>query len=373
MNDTIYFILIIIFTLIIFLFSNNCRKKETHSLLSKDKFYNTKELDITDYINSSVNIFDDKIKNINSMSNNPLFKDDAKYKFGLENKNLSKDMNLFNNQLDMLMDSTLLSCGKKKENIEKNIKMITEQENQINNKYVNQFIELYNKQENELGVDNTHKQFNKFNLSEDIDKHNNLEGFENSNATVIKNEINLSIFKGKYLVLPYQYNKLNNVYLLLDDNNVNVAHTPDKLYLLSFYLLNNKILEFEVTINFKNKSLFDFNNEKISSNPDTSSNIKGIILTIKTKKIQKINNYKYLNTINYIKNILNQLGIKEGNKLMFFLVDSKFENTTRYDISENKLEETNTELYRLYNINGTTLLQLSKKSIIDKPFTSLLG
>mgnify|MGYP006447007103 CR=1 FL=1 len=77
--------------------------------------------------------------------------------------------------------------------------------------------------------------------------------------------------------------------------------------------------------------------------------------------------------MNYFKNTLNQLGIKEGNMLMFFLVDSKFENTTRYDISENKLEETNTELYRLYNINGTTLLQLSKKSIIDEPFTSLLG
>lgn len=367
MNDTIYFILIVIFTLFIFLFYSNYKIK----CVNRDNFKNTDILDISDYIKSNVNILEERKDSINTMSKLPIIKEEPRYKYGLENHNLSKEMDLFNNQLDSLMDSTLLSSAKLKSNISENIKKIEENEKNLNADYVRDFQDLYKKQQENLKMNVLDKEFSKFYVNEKIDKHN--EGFENNKATEIKNESNLSIFKGKYFILPYQYNNLNNVYMNLIDNNPNVKYSSDKIYLMSFHLLNIKFIEFEVTIDFKNETLFDEENNLIeSTNPEFGDNIKGIIITIKPTKPKQLNNYKYLNTINQIKNLLKQLGIKPDSKLMFFLIDSKFESKTQCFLKKKECNFIDNALYRLYSIDGLTLLHLTKKSIVDKPFNSLI-
>lgn len=372
MEDLVYLILIVIFTFIVFLLYNN---ETTNNSVTKDNFNNTDNIDISDYINSNVNYFMDKKKYIDSMSAKPIIKDEPKYKYGLENHNLSQDMNYFNTKLCMNMENLLVSTAKIKSNIDNNIKHIQENEENLHSDYVKSFNMMYKQQNKDLGYDLLDKEFSGFYDNDEIDKHNVLEGFEsNDTATEIKNANNLSLFTGKYFILPYQYNNFNNVYMTLTDSNVSVKYNPNKVYLLSFYLLDNKFLELEATIAFKNKTLYDEENDLITpTNIELLSNIKGIILTITKKKPKEINNFKYINTINHIKNILKQLGIAQGKQLMFFLVDSKFDKTKQIKLKEKKVETIENDLYRLYSVNGTTLLHLTKKSIIDEPFASLLN
>jgi hypothetical protein len=375
MEDLVYLILIIIFTFIVFLLCNNETVNiSKNNSVTKDNFNDTDNIDVSDYINSNVNYFMDKKKHIDIMSVTPIIKDEPKYKYGLEIHNLGQDMNVFNTKLDMLMENTLVSTSKIKSNIDNNIKNIQENEENLHSDYVKYFHKIYNQQQDKLGFDLLNKEFSGFYDNDEIDKHNVLEGFEsNDTSTEIKNANNLSLFTGKYFILPYQYKNFNNVYMTLTDNNVNVKYNPNKIYLLSFYLLGDKFLELEATIAFKNKTLFDEENDLITpTNIDLLSNIKGIILTITKTKPKETNNFKYINTINHIKNILKQLGIIPGNQLMFFLVDSKFDKTKQIKLNEKKVETIENDLYRLYNVNGTTLLHLTKKSIIDEPFASLL-
>lgn len=374
MNDILYFILIVIFTLIVFLLYNPNLDDDRNNNISKDNFNNTDEkVDISGYIKSTINDFEDKKNFINAMSNKPIIKDDPKYKYGLENHNLGQDMQLFNNQMDMLMDTTLSSCSKIKSNIETNIKNIEENENRLNVDYVKQFHKNYKEQQSKIGMVTIDKEFSRFYDNDEIDNHATLEGFEINKATTIKNESNISLFMGNFLILPFQYKHCNHVYINLIDNNPSVKYNPNKIYLMSFYLLDNKFLELETTIAFKNKTLYDEENDLIEpTNVDLISNIKGIILTLKQKNSKFSHNYRYINTINNIKNILKQLGIIPGNQLMLFLVDSKFESKTNCKIKELKCEATSSDLYRLYSMNGTSLLHLSKNTIIDKPFSSLL-
>lgn len=382
MYDTYYFILIIIFALIVYLL-NNGNVIYNNKYLLKDKFTNTKSnnINISDYINEKVNNFEEKKANIELLSNTPIIKDLPKYKYGLEKQNLSVDMNYFNTQLNMLMDSTLNSSAKIKSNIKNNLQNIELNEDKINNDYVRSFHKYYKNKQEELGNIETDKLFSKYYINDNIDKHideNIIEKFgdynnnNNDNDITIKNENNLSIFIGKYFILPYQYKNCNNVYMNIVDNNQNVKYSSEKQYLMSFHLLDDKFIEFDINIDFKNKSLLDkeFGG---NINPEYLNNIKGIIITIKRIKPKIKYNYKYINIVNNVKNILNQLGIKPGNKFMFFLVNEKFDTNTKCYLKEKKCESINNDLYRIYNMNGSTLLHLTKKSIIDKPFSSLIN
>ena len=364
MTNIDYFILIIIFTIIVYLFNTNQFSDNIKN--NKDNFNNTeKQLDLSDYINYSVNDFNEKKQHIELMSKTPIIKDLAKYKYGSETKNLSSDMNQFNTQLDKLMDTTLNSSAKLKSNIQNNIKDIKSSENQINTDYVKAFHKIYKiKQEGNTMLNSL---FNKFNTNENIDKH---EGFSNATSIEIKNEDNLNIFMGTHFILPYQYEKCNNIYMNISDNNPHIRYSSDKIYAMSFQLLDNKFIEFEINIDFKNKSLFD--EQLTTENPEHLNNIKGIIITIKRIKPKVKYDYKYLNIINNMKNLLNKLGIKPGNQFMFFLINNKFDTTTKCYLKTTKCEDINNDLYRLYNIDGSTILHLTKKSVIDKPFLSLL-
>ena len=363
MNENKFLIIICIFTVIVYILN---KKPSIKTNKIKDNFSDTEKLNLVDYIATTKNKLLEEKDNIEQNSHNKVLKNLPEYKFGYKTRDLCNDMTKFNLQMSRLIDVNSSEFDNTQANIEKNFKIIEQNEDKIHNDYVRGFFKDY-KEVNDKRTEHLSKLFSDF-KDESTDLH---EGFK---SMEIKNASNLNIFMGNYAVLPYQYSDCNNMTINIIDENVNVSYYPEKTYLLSIKLLDEPVVDYDINIEFKNETLFESMRSSSKINEDIKSNIKGIIIHIVNKRPPIKEDNKFVSILNGIRSILKQLKITEGEKFMLFLVDDNFEsNTDCFVDNKYDCEQTNTELFRIYSINGTSLLHLTKQNVIDKPFPPLLG
>ena len=409
MNDNYLLLIVLISVLLYFMHQRSNNLEQINKVPNKSTFLNTKD-NIQDtntntntninegtYIDATIdNLIEDKqqldIKNLDSE-----YKGLKTYRNEENIKNMLDNISDFTDKFDRYSRITNVENINLSETIKDKINQLKNNDNHIYNSFVQDF---YDKYKSKLLIEETIFS-NKIGLHGEKDNNNNenKEGFAD---TQISNDNILVSFLGRYTVLPYQYRGFNNVYMGITkygiDNNNNIANSPlykdlKNKYVLSFYLLDSLVVEYEIDLYLKDKTLLDLmpvinENENVrrSNNTDLNidimNNLAGIVIDIK-KEIPVYNpNYNIVRKeeVENIKNILVNIGITVNKKLYLFLTESQFEkryfnlNGGLNGVSKGSYyQETNDDLFRCYSSNSTTLLHLKKANNINKPFQSLTG
>ena len=356
-NTTNYLLFIILFTIILFIFTNKCKK-------TNEKFNN---IDIKNYIEDNTEkLLNEKLEHDFNSTKEEL-KTLPEYKNGIKSRDLKHKMEKFNNRLNELSNVNI----EENKEIEKDINTFINSINETDKDIYNDFIlEYYNEHDNKIfdKIQNYEDSFNKVQTHED---------FVNTNETTRNNDIDLETIMGKYFVLPYQYKEFNNVYMILT-KKVNLDRNEDEGYVLGFYVLDELVCDFEVELEKKHENLLNLKEK--SKSEDLSKNILGYEIFIKQENPNNTFEFKYPKYREGVKNMLKNLGFSKNMKVYIFMVDNQFNKQyLNIDgeingISQDEYFHTDSDdLFRIYSKNGATLLHLSKKNTIDKPFQSLVA
>ena len=398
MNDN-YLLLIVLISVVLYymhqrsnvdITQQNKDKKQVKPV--KSSFEDTNKMHIGKYIDATIdNLIEEKqqldIKNMSSE-----FQGLKKHRNEEEIKNMLDNISDFTDKFDRYSRITNDENINLSSKIKDNLAEISKNDNQIYDTFVQDFYDKYKKklisEENVLNNIGLHG----------VNDNNSQESFAD---TQITGDNKIVSFLGRYTVIPYQYTGFNNVYMSLtkygiEDNN-NLVNSPIKTelkekYVLGFYLLDALVVEYEVDIYIKDKTLLELmpsenqsyvneaNNTDV--NIDIMNNLTGIIVDIKNEIPVYNPNYNIVRKVEAenIKNILGNIGIMSNTKLYLFLAEAQFEK--RYFNLDGGLngiskgayyQETDDDLFRCYSSNSNTLLHLKKTNTINKPFQSLTG
>ena len=410
MNDN-YLLLIVLISVVLYLMHQKCDKKDKHKHThhkeknnvpkkqkqkqkqkQKDDFQNVFNMDIGKYIDTTIdNLIEDKqlldIKNLGSNYQGLKIHGNDE-----EIKNMLDNISDFTDKFDRYSRITNNENINLSEDIQNKINQLKNNDSNIYNSFVQDF---YDKYKAKLLVEETI-------LSNKIGLHgvdDNKEGFAD---TQIAGDNTIVSFLGRYTVLPYQYSGFNNVYMGItkygiENNNTRTPPNIEELrnkYILSFYLLDELVVEYEIDLYIKDKTLLDLmpvtennnnnNNQELNTylNIDIMNNLAGIVIDIK-KEIpiyKPTYNIVRKEEVENIKNILGNIGISSNKKLYLFLTDSQYEkryfnlNGGLTGVSKDAYyQDSDDDLFRCYSSNSTTLLHLKKSNLINKPFQSLTG
>ena len=359
-NTSNYLLFIILFSVILFVCTNKSKNNVT------EKF---NDITIADYIEDNTKKLLDEKREHEFNSTKEELKNLPEYKNGIKSRELKNKMEKFNNRLNELSNVNIEDANDIIEDTEKYINSIEDTDKDIYNKFI---IEYY--KEHEDKVFDKEKLFNE--VFNKIETHSS---FQDTNSKNRNDDIDIETFLGKYFIPPYQYNKFDNVYMLLSKKN-NLNFNEFDNYIMSFYVLDELVFDFEVELIKKKENLLNLNENITTTSDDLKNNILGYEITINKELPNKTLQFKYPKYRNDVKNILNQIGVKENMKLYIFIVDNQFNK--QYLNMDGSIEGMSEDayfhkdvddLFRIYSKNGATLLHLSKKNTIDKPFKSLIS
>ena len=360
-NTTNYLLFIILFTIILFIFTNNCEKEKPNV---PENFNN---INISNYIEDNTdNLLKEKIEHEFNSSKEDL-KNLPEYKNGIKSRELKNKMEKFNNKLDELMRVNVLEDTEIKKGVENYIVSIEETDEDIYNDFI---LEYYKEHDNKI--------FDKEQVFNEV--FNEVETHKEEFTNMQNDDIELETFMGKYFVAPYQYKEFDNVYMILTKKiNVDTQSVKDDEYILSFYVLDELVCDYKVDLKKKHENLL---NVKVSNEntTDLNKNILGYEISIANELPNETYQFKYPKYREGVKHMLNNLGVKPNMKLYIFMVDNQFNKQylnmdgTIDGMSEDAYFHKDVDdLFRIYSKNGATLLHLSKKNTIDKPFQSLVA
>jgi len=364
-NTNNYLLFIILFTVILFVFTNNSNERG-NSVTEKFK----------DKVNISTYIEDNAEKILKEQMEHEFnsTKEDLKnlpeYKNGIKSRDLKHKMEKYNNRLDELMNVNTNEDLDIKHDIENYIDSIEEKDKDI----YNSFILDYYKEHDEKIFDADEFFNEKFNIV-DLVKDN----FRDTVVRARNDDIELETFMGKYFVLPHQYKEFNNVYMILT-KKIHLDTNEERGYVLSFYVLDELVCDYEVDLQKKNETLFNLKTKTKTTEEGLNDNLLGYEISIMKENANKTFEFKYPKYRDGVKNMLSNLGVKENMKLYIFMVDNQFNKQyLNTDGSIDGMSEDayfhkdSDDLFRIYSKNGASLLHLSKKNTIDKPFQSLIN
>jgi len=356
-NTTNYFLLIILFTVLLFVFTDGCKNTE----MMTEKFNN---IDISNYIEDNTEkLLNEKMEHeFNSTKEN--LKNLPEYKNGIKSRVLKNKMEKFNNRLNELSNVNIEEDAEIVQEVENYIASINETDKDIYNSFI---VDYYKEHDNKI--------FDKDRVFND--NFNKVEShFQDTTST---DDIELETFIGKYFVPPYQYKEFDNVYMILT-KKINLDTNEEDGYVLSFYVLDELVCDYEVELQKKHDNLLNLKENYSSTLGDLEKNLLGYEISIIKENSNKKNEFKYPKYRSGVKNMLNNLGVKENMKLYIFMVDNQFNKQylnmdgTIDGMSEDAYFHKDVDdLFRIYSKNGATLLHLSKKNTIDKPFKSLVA
>ena len=366
-NTSNYLLFIILFTVILFVFTNNCDKKNDVT----EKF---NDIDIGNYIKDNTEkLLDEKREHEFNLTKEEL-RNLPEYKNGIKSRNLKHKMEKFNNRLNELSNVNIEEDAEIGREVENYIGLIEETDKDIYNSFISDY---YDEHDNKIFKKDAefNENFNK------VEKH---ESFYGTGETAAKDDIELETFIGKYFVLPYQYKEFDNVYMILK-KKIHLDTNEEDGYVLGFYVLDELVCDYEVELQKKHDNLLNLKQEEDArtqeeKEEDLKNNLLGYELSIIKENANETFEFKYPKYRNGVKNMLNNLGVKENMKLYIFMVDNQFNKQylnmdgTIDGMSEDAYFHKDVDdLFRIYSKNGATLLHLSKKNTIDKPFKSLVA
>ena len=360
-NITNYLLFIILFTVILFIITNICNERDNFT----EKFNN---IDISNYIEDNTEkLLNDKIEHELNSTNEQL-KKLPEYKNGLKSRALKHKMEQFNNRLDELSNVNIEESKDIIHEVHNYIDSINKTDKDIYNSFI---VDYY--KEHDTKIFDEERLYN--------DKFNKVEShFQDTTST---DDIELETFIGKYFIQPYQYKEFNNVYMILT-KKINLDTNEEEGYVLSFYMLDELVCDYEIELQKKHDNLLNLQQEKDArtqerKEEDLRKNILGYEISIIKENPNETFEFKYPKYRSGVKNMLNNLGVKENMKLYIFMVDNQFNK--QYLNTDGSIDgmskdayfhKDDDDLFRIYGKNGATLLHLSKKNTIDKPFKSLV-
>lgn len=355
-NTTNYLLFIILFTVILFVFTNNCDKKDDVA----EKFNN---INIGNYIEDNTEkLLNEKMEHEFNSTKEEL-KNLPEYKHGIKSRELKHKMEKFNNRLDELSNINIEESKDIIRDVDNYINTINETDKDIYNSFI---VDYYDEHHNKIFKEDA--EFNK------VESH-----FTDTVEKAKNDDIELETFMGKYFVLPYQYKEFDNVYMILT-KKINLDTNEEDGYVLSFYVLDELVCDYEVELQKKHDNLFNLKENNSSTSEDLKNNLLGYEISIIKENANETFEYKYPKYRNGVKNMLNNLGVNKNMKLYIFMVDNQFnKQNLNMDGSINGMSEDAyfhkdvDDLFRIYSKNGATLIHLSKKNTIDKPFKSLVA
>jgi len=360
-NTTNYLLFIILFTVILFVCTNKCDKKDEVT----EKF---NDINMADYIEDNTDKLLNEKREHEFNSTKEELKNLPEYKNGIKSRELKHKMEKFNNRLNELSNVNIEEANNIVQDVENYIGSIEDTDKDIYNRFI---VEYYK--------DHDDKIFDKDRLfNEMFNKVETHSHFQDTAAKARNDDIDIETFMGKYFVPPYQYKEFDNVYIILT-KKINLKWNEFDDYIMSFYVLDELVCDYEVELQKKKDNLLNLKENSPSTPEDLKKNLLGYEITINKELPNKTLEFKYPKYRNGIKNMLNNLGVKENMKLYIFMVDNQFNKQyLNMDGSINGMSEDAyfhkdvDDLFRIYSKNGATLLHLSKKNTIDKPFKSLV-
>lgn len=361
-NTTNYLLFIILFTVILFVFTNNCEKKDDVA----EKFNN---IDIGNYIEDNTEkLLNEKMEHEFNSTKEEL-KNLPEYKHGIKSRELKHKMEKFNYRLDELSNVNIEEDAKIVQEVENYIDSINETDKDIYNSFI---LDYYDEHHNKIFKEDA--EFN-----ENFNKVETHSHFQDTVEKAKNDDIELETFMGKYFVLPYQYKEFDNVYMILG-KKMNLNTNKEEGYVLSFYVLDELVCDYEIELQKKKDNLLNLKENSPSIPEDLKNNLLGYEISIIKENANETFEFKYPKYRNGVKNMLNNLGVKENMKLYIFMVDNQFnKNYLNMGGSIDGMSEDTyfhkdvDDLFRIYSKNGASLLHFSKKNTIDKPFKSLVA
>ena len=365
-NTEYYIICLVIFILLLFLMNRNKRgnyKRNNSNLNNKtkpnDKFTNTENLRILDYINDNINSIHKRLNNQNINCQKEINKHSTGCKFGGNFMGISNEIKGFNNKLDIyskyVQDEQI---DNKLKNIENNVAELKSNDSKIYNELTHTE-ESSNLQEPLLRVIDR--------LNKQVDDNQDLSYNPELHKETFQSVVNPVDLCGTYTIIPYQYVNFNNIHMVLNLKDGCDSNSENSI---SFFLVdnsNNSNKRHLVTYNISNIAFVD---SSIINQLDKqqSENTGGIEFMISQKMVA---NDIDSDVLRLIIKVLDDIGFTSGKKYYFFLANGEY-NRVLYNVNKPEYEgsklfgndetkyylKNQEKIYRIYNQHTRMLLSM---------------
>ena len=362
-NNEYYIICLVIFVLFLFIMHKNegCKyNKNSKTTTSNDKFANTENLQVYDYINDNISGIYKKLNTQSIGCQKEINRHTDNCKFGGDFEETSNHIKAFNNRLNIyskyVQDEVI---DKKVENIQKQAEELKGNDSKIYGELVHtgDSPEL---QDSFLSIMDR--------LNQQIDSNQGLSYNPELHAEGFQSVVNPADLCGTYTIVPYQYKNFNNIHIVLNlkdgcDNNSDNS--------ISFFLVDN------TNTNTNKKHLVTYNINTIAFvdssilqqlDQQQSENTGGIEFFISQKIIA---NDMESDVLKLILKVLDDIGFTVGEKYYFFLANDEYNkilyNVNKPEYEGNKLfgnDETKyylknkEKMYRIYNQHSRMLISM---------------
>ena len=367
-NTEYYIICLVIFVFFLFVMhrnkssnynQNNSAQNSNKKNKSNDKFTNTEDLKILDYINDNINSIHKRLDNQNINCQKEVNKHSTGCKFGGNFVGISNEIKGFNNKLDIyskyVQDEKI---DNKLTNIQNNMEELKSNDSKIYNELTHTE-ESSNLQEPLLRVIER--------LNKQVDDNQDLSYNPELHKETFLSVANPSDLCGTYTVIPYQYKNFNNIEMALNLKDGCDSNSDNSI---SFFLVDNSINSNKrhlVTYNISNIAFVD---SSIINQLDKqqSENTGGIEFMISQKMVA---NDIDSDVLRLIIKVLDDIRFTVGEKYYFFLANGEY-NKILYNVNKPEYEgsklfgndetkyylKNQEKIYRIYNKHTRMLLSM---------------